>query len=58
MAYRDFKDITRRTPSNEILHDKAFNIAKNPKYGGYQRGFVSIVYKLWISLRFTQTNCW
>ena len=46
MAYRDFKDITRRTPSNEILHDKAFNIAKNLKYGGYQRGFVSIVYKL------------
>ena len=38
MGYRDFKDLTRRTASNKILHDKAFNIAKNPKYVGYQRG--------------------
>ena len=45
MAYGDFKNITRRTPSDEILHDKAFNIAKIPKYDGYQRGFVSTVYK-------------
>ena len=32
MAYRDFKDLTRRTASDKILRDKAFNIAKNPKY--------------------------
>ena len=38
MAYGDFKDIARRTASDKILRDKAFNIAKNPKYGGYQRG--------------------
>ena len=31
MTYRDFKDLTRRTASHEILCDKAFNIAKNPK---------------------------
>ena len=31
MTY-DFKDLTRRTASDRILHDKAFNIAKNPKY--------------------------
>ena len=24
---------------------KAFNIAKNPKYHGYQRGFASMIYK-------------
>ena len=30
--YGDFKDIARRTASNKILRDKAFNIAKNPKY--------------------------
>ena len=24
---------------------KAFNISKNPKYDGYQRGFPSIFYK-------------
>ena len=36
MAYRDFKDLPRRT----TLHDKAFNIAKNSKYNGYQRGLI------------------
>ena len=45
MGYRDFKDLTRRTASNKILHDKAFNIAKNPKYVGYQRGHAWMVYK-------------
>ena len=45
MAYGNFKDLTRRTASDKILHDKAFNIAKNPKYDGYQREFASIVYK-------------
>ena len=45
MAYGDFKDLTRRTASDKILRDKAFNIAKNPKYDGYQRGLSSIVYK-------------
>ena len=37
MAYGDFKDLARRTASDKVLRDKAFNIAKNPKYGGYQR---------------------
>ena len=45
MAYGDFKDLTRRTTSDKILHHKAFNIAKNPKYDGYQRGLASMVYK-------------
>ena len=44
MAYGDFKDINRRTASDKILRDKAFNIAKNPKYDGYQRGLASMVY--------------
>ena len=43
MAYRDFKDLTRRTTSNKTLCDKALAIAKNPKYDGYQKSFVSIV---------------
>ena len=38
MAYGYFKVLARRTASNEILRDKAFDIAKNPKYDGYQRG--------------------
>ena len=32
MAFGDFKDLSRRTAFDEILHNKEFNIAKNPKY--------------------------
>ena len=45
MEYGDFKDLKRRTASDQILRDKAFNIAKDPKYDGYQRGLPSMVYK-------------
>ena len=45
MAYGGFKDLTRRTASDKILRYKAFNIAKNPKYDGYQRGLASMIYK-------------
>ena len=48
MAYGDFKDLERRTASDKILRVKAFNIAKNPKYDGYQRGLASIVDKFLI----------
>ena len=34
MAYGDFKDLTRRTAFGKVLRDKAFDIAKNPKYMG------------------------
>ena len=37
MAYGDFKDLARRTASDKILRDKAFNIAKNPRNDGCQR---------------------
>ena len=43
MAYGDFKDLKRRTASDKVYRDKAFNIAKNPKYDGYQKGLM--VYK-------------
>ena len=46
MAYGDFKDLPRRTASDKVLRDKTFNIAKNPKYHGYQRGFLSLVHKI------------
>ena len=45
MAYGDFKDLKRRTASDKVLRDKAFNLAKNSKYDGYQRGLASMVYK-------------
>ena len=44
MAYGDLKDLTRRTASHKALRDKAFNIAKSPKYDGHQRGLASMVY--------------
>ena len=44
MTYGDFKDLTRGTASDKLLRDKAFNIAKNLKYDGYQRGLASIVF--------------
>ena len=45
MAYGDFKDLKKRTAADKVLTDKAFNIAKNPKYDGYQRGLATMVYK-------------
>ena len=45
MAYGDFKGLTRKTASDKILHDKAFNIAKKPRYDGYQRSLASMIYK-------------
>ena len=45
MASGDFKDLKRKTFSDKVLRDKAFNVPKNPKYVGYQRGLASMVYK-------------
>ena len=45
MAYGGFKDLTRRTAVDKILRDKAFNIAKDLRYDGYERGLASMVYK-------------
>ena len=44
MAYGDFTGLKNRTAADKVLGDKAFNIAKNPKYDGYQRGLASMVY--------------
>ena len=46
VTHGDFKDLYRRAAADKLLHDKAFNIAKNPKYNGYERGLASMVYKL------------
>ena len=45
MAYGKSKDLVKRTQSDKVLRDKAFKIARDPKYDGYQRGLVSMVYK-------------
>ena len=45
MAYGKSKDLAKRTQSDKVLKDKAFKIASDPKYDGYQRGLASMVYK-------------
>ena len=44
-AYADHKDFINRTKSDKVLRDKAYNIASNPEYDGYQRGLASMVCK-------------
>ena len=44
-AYADHKDLKNRTQSDKVLRDKAYDIASNPEYDGYQRGLASMVYK-------------
>ena len=43
--YSDSKDLTKRTVADKILRNRAFNIAKDPKYDGYQKRLASMVYK-------------
>ena len=48
MAYGKSKDLVQRSQSNKVLKDKAFKIANDPKYEGYQRGLASMIYKFLI----------
>ena len=45
MAYGKTTDLAKRIQSDKVLKDKAFKIASDPKYDGYQRGLASMVYK-------------
>ena len=45
MANRKSNALVKRTQSDTVLKDKAFKIASNPKYDGYQKGLASMVYK-------------
>ena len=53
MTYGDFKDLNRKRAADKVLRDKAFNIAKNTKYDGYERGIPSMAYKF-----FDMKNFW
>ena len=48
-AYSDSKDLTKRTVADKILKNRAFDIANDLKYDGYQRGLASMVYKFFDS---------
>ena len=43
-AYADNKNLINRTKAEKVLKDKAYNIASNLEYDGYQRGVASMVY--------------
>ena len=45
MTYGDFKHLPKITAADKVLRDKAFKIASDQKYDGYQRGLASMVYK-------------
>ena len=45
LLMRIIKNLINRTKADKVLRDKAYNIASNPKYDGYQRGLASMVYK-------------
>ena len=44
-VYADHKDLINRTKSDKVLRDKAYDIASNPEYDGYQRGLASMMYE-------------
>ena len=41
----NFRDLAKRTAADKVLRDRAFNIASEKKYDGYQRGLASMLYK-------------
>ena len=48
-VYSNSKDLTKRTVADKILKNKAFDISRDPKYDGCQRGLASMVYKFFDS---------
>ena len=44
-AYAGYKDLLNRTRADKVFKDKAYEIATDPKYDGYQRGLAAMVYK-------------
>ena len=43
IAYGGFENLPTEPAADKVLHDKAFNIAQNPKYVKYQRDLASMV---------------
>ena len=43
-AYSDSKDLAKGTISDKILKDRAYEIARNRGYDGYQRALASMIY--------------
>ena len=58
MADEEFKDLPIKTASDKVLHAKAFNIVKIPKYDGYQRRLTSMVDKVFDKKVFSANTLW
>ena len=50
LAYGKDKDLVQGKELDKVSKDKAFKIASNPKYDGYERGLASMLYKFLIKL--------
>ena len=50
LVYRKDKDLVQGKELDKVSKDKAFKIASNPKYDGYERGLASMLYKFLIKL--------
>ena len=48
LLMRNHKDLINKAKADKVFRDKAYNIASNPKYDGYQRGLASMVYKFFL----------
>ena len=44
IVYNTYKDSVKRIESEKLLRNKAFKIASNARYDGYQRGLASMIY--------------
>ena len=44
VKYTDSEDLAKRTVSDKILKNKAYEISVNPKYDWYQRELASMLY--------------
>ena len=56
MSYGDFKDLIRRTASDKILLDTAFNIAKNPRYDGFTDSLIKKLLVVLLKMKICQTK--
>ena len=45
MFYGKYRDLTEKILSGNVLREKLFEIASNPRFDGYQRGLASLVYR-------------
>ena len=48
MTHGDFNNLPRGTASDKVSRDKAFYVAKNKKYDGYQQIIVSMAHNFFL----------